>query len=943
MVDVLGPNETFRPVIFIGLGSTGTKIVSKIRKSINERADENSGWFSRFYHYLGIMSETSPEDGVDTTMDLIHLASNGLSAKAAIENVLKSHNKKVSESARLWWHSSSGQPYMPAIPTLDEGVGGKRSIGRMLLHSSHLGGLNLMERFEAIKVELKNRRDDLPDHLRPFVDDRVDCYLIGLLAGGTCSGIFPDTALMLKSALGIQTNVMATFLLGDICYGLSVNNDDPIKSDVQRLSTLYALAEAYFMHTPGAFKVMRNTWSPMIGSVELESDAFEQVPFHSITLIGAKNQKNAQLSTFTDYQDFVAEYFSTFFTSNAARQRMGRFVDEIAKMVNVEEQNPNRSHRFARLGRLHVSVPVLKITRVLENQLAMAVYESSISAPEEEVRKEIERLSIDTHWGAFESNHQVDSRGDDEFETWELQQDAEEFADQYQSQRRKLDAKYGALCPSPPRYLNAVTGALDGSPDFTGQVVQEWQKALDALLNRRMGHQADTHSSLGVANQVLLQFKHEIDNKLRKAEEEATQAEATLYTSGETKKSLSKNFDDALQEAKAEFPEASLLKVWRYWQRDSFQGDDNVRGALKLYAEVLRRYVNSKRMVASLQGISREIMFRLLVLELLNKHVVGKVATDCAREQKKAFDEDRDRGIRIEIINRREDIEKSYVTPLMEQQRSNADGKRQKRKNIACESLLSKWAGRNDDPAGLAAKWPVLLTHVRGELAGEPSDQPIASADTLFRNNEDLRNDLRLLQKSLKVEFDNEIRTEFSDEIENLSVWDLICRHVSRIVSESAHQQNPMNAETILVNIFKSWFEILGLYPKLNDGNTKDISKFGHRNVFICKTEDAKRCFEMLELENPDTYLSGLLLKVFGFAPILEDTVDVSPQELLVFMHKQGELPVYIEGYEEIADLLQDPPQERRGNSTNWTDHRFPEWISKWRKICLDGDLSYLE
>jgi hypothetical protein len=57
-----------------------------------------------------------------------------------------------------------------------------------------------------------------------------------------------------------------------------------------------------------------------------------------------------------------------------------------------------------------------------------------------------------------------------------------------------------------------------------------------------------------------------------------------------------------------------------------------------------------------------------------------------------------------------------------------------------------------------------------------------------------------------------------------------------------------------------------------------------------------------------------------------------SPRDRIQFFHMLlGELPYHLDGFEEVTNLLKNPPVERRGDEQNWSDARFPlRWIPQW-------------
>jgi hypothetical protein len=66
--------EMFRPVLFVGAGSTGARIVSMIKNRIEASGDR---WTRDFYLYLNVTSEIAAEPGVDLNCNRVSLAAPG--------------------------------------------------------------------------------------------------------------------------------------------------------------------------------------------------------------------------------------------------------------------------------------------------------------------------------------------------------------------------------------------------------------------------------------------------------------------------------------------------------------------------------------------------------------------------------------------------------------------------------------------------------------------------------------------------------------------------------------------------------------------------------------------------------------------------------------------------------------------------------------------------
>ena len=113
-----------RPVIFIGLGSTGAKIVSRIYENLELNRDVDP-WIKPFYKYLGVVSEFKCEDGVNSNLDVFHLTPGPLSSRDVVTALSENANTKSDFNA--WWYKdAAGAAWIPDVPR-GEGVGGFRA------------------------------------------------------------------------------------------------------------------------------------------------------------------------------------------------------------------------------------------------------------------------------------------------------------------------------------------------------------------------------------------------------------------------------------------------------------------------------------------------------------------------------------------------------------------------------------------------------------------------------------------------------------------------------------------------------------------------------------------------------------------------------------------------------------------------------------------------
>jgi len=930
-------NDTpkLKPVIFLGLGSTGGKIVSRIREIISK--DHADARMRRFYQYRIITSEVVPEPQTDTDIRRIVMASTQMPTRTAIENLLNSSDKSIREETEKWWHyEEEDEPWIPAIQTLDEGAGGCRSIGRILLHSvcTHR---NLMDEFISIVKEINRSREELPPEEQGGIEkNSYECVVFGNLAGGTCNGILIDTAYLVKSALhahGVKLSFRGAFLLGDICYhGASSSEIDPFMRRRQQNNTAYALAEMFLLQNEYSRKIIRPSWTGNIGSLKIEETVLDTRPYDTITFVGARNENNETLSDFQSYIEFMAHYYSDFYmsVSQATSQTVGRDVDSEGL---ASEEAPNRPNSFARIGRLNLAVPAEKIVELCKEAVCEDLAINYLkNSDEDRYEAALVRFENVIHWTSFEDQFyptgdeptvSVDEMGD-------LPDSEDEFRMYWEQKKRDIDSFYGSRCPLAPGSLG-----LQESDKSTGlRVIKENLAAFESLwrketseITREFAGQTGHGVNLGGLKSWARTVNGRLSAKSRGLDSLIADFESKLFArSGQTDTSqgLNSQFESLLQDLSDEFPEKSLVNPLVWARRQRWPGNAELADLLREYQKGLRDYVACKTAREALRPLLRTINGMDIVRKLISHYAAQPVIMEQRDTVSGIFDNTKRRHAAIarDVISGKQEILDIFVNRILEDPAS--PGADISRKELLCEAIMTGWHGTSQK--GFWETWE--------ELSEIVSEGNYENADIAITKDDRLQYAVRDLSNAFRLVLDQETTDKIEPIVREISVWEAIYRYVLKV-------KNGKKPEVVLGNMFRSFFEKAGFFTKLSHSAARDTVEKAKAPFYICNEEDAAECFGKLQIANPEAFLSGLLTKTLGHAPTPLPVSGFPKSKMMFFFTCRRDLPVYYEGFEHVAELLQKEPIEVGSGSYNWTDRRFPEWIRQWHDKY--GTPAYLE
>lgn len=901
---------SINPTIFIGLGSTGAKIVSELRKRLDTKADP---WAKNFFSYLAVTSETSREQGVASDLQVVSLADNDLTTHAAIGIFSDSKEDKslAIDFAKWWYKDADGQPWKPPYARLGTGAGGNRTIGRLLLHYSLLGGeqsplANALSQIVQKGDSILNSHPDA-ERVAEVARDTYVCYVFGLLAGGTCSGTLIDLAHIIKTVIPRDVVLHGVFLSGDVCYvGASTQEQDPYARRAQQYNSLYALTEARLLQCRSSRTVIMPDWIKQVGRLKVREDVLDVYPYHRFTVIGAKNEADFALPSFKDYGNFVAQYYAYRFSAGVPR-----VVDQ--KVTTDEEADnlhPNNANNFARIGLLHLTVPREKIMAMIRQRIAEELGTNAFkNAVAESADSAQMTLLKELRWSEFEGQFQPEPLTFSEDDMGDLPDTAAEFEEFWNGQLKLVVDRYKPWC--------------DPSSQAANDKITEFRKrsnaAVDDLLMELLGAKSGSGFSLGTVQYVIKTLRDDLKAHSDRLAADIESLRNSMH--GTTPASAESVFRTALQDAAGIFPEKSFNPL-SLMRRKNWSGTQDVVRALNDYTLKFRilagMYVADKALA--------ELRARFERLDVVRTVIGREAALPVLLEQRHAledkFSEQQNRrGIQQEILGDRDAVQKTFVEPLLEDA-SSSDSTRS-RKLAAVELILNKWTitgARN-------------IFHVWKSLEETLQARPhCRTAETALQEDR-IVEVVAELQQGLRKSFDAEVDAIFAEPVDKLTLWDALRRYV-----RSRGAKNGDEAREILVKMFSTYASRAKHFTKLSPRAPGVRAKARPKVDYICNREAAKDCFQSLGISSPETFITILLTETLGLSPNFMDVKDASPSEMVVLFESVGEYPHYYEGFEELEALSSQPDSQNSADKRRWSDRRFPEWITKWSAKCKDSE-----
>jgi len=274
------------PTLLVGLGGTGSKIICRVAKMVNEEQKRRIG-FAVFDTDINELREISNEN-------------------PGIEVIQTSTKLSVGEYLDIDTHARDTWFPVNAIlnsKTLTEGAGQVRAISRLAFDTAIRAG-NMEPLHKAIEDLYKLEDDQSEQALRVII--------VSSLAGGTGSGLILPVALYIKHFLAMRFQQSANitrgfFILPEVFYKVIPGQSERNNLKCNAYATLREL-DAFLMKgdatLPDKFAKTVRLEFPRVGSDEFEE--YNVRPYDFCFLFDAQNTEGKQLNSFNQYLDHAA-------------------------------------------------------------------------------------------------------------------------------------------------------------------------------------------------------------------------------------------------------------------------------------------------------------------------------------------------------------------------------------------------------------------------------------------------------------------------------------------------------------------------------------------------------------------------------------------------------------------------------------------------------------
>lgn len=903
------------PRIYIGLGSTGAKIVSRLKKELEARADKRT---MDWTYFLAITSEKDREEGVSNDLDFLSLSLGGVGKTADVVNNLVLNERQdpsIIKDTSSWWYwedLENKKPWYPPLDSFTTGCGGIRSCGRMLFHAtsqvkSKLNGIH--DYFQDKYTDLLANNEEAAADIS--VDEKI-CRVFGLLAGGTCSGLFLDIPLLIKEILGDSTTIAGTYLLGDVCHPeKSDANRNRVRQHTQDYNTAFALAELSILQGKNGRSLLfgDDCWPRTLGlNGPLRSERFDTMapPYYRVTLVGAQSQLGLALDGFESYVDFLGNYYTRLLLADAdIGQTRGDVVDDQANNAQqADDQYRDRPNTIELIGMLNIKMPTLKLRAIAADSvithLSTEDFYNNEPARYQSCRNLFEnRLGWTGFYEQFAAPEDDCIKAEDRYA---LPDSADAFAKEWMDSADALDDYYGRCTRLEQK---EVAASVSGLRDRADAVLTE-------ILQDLLGGVADKSLEMGTLKYLLNDLlgsedtKGSITEKLDDCQKRIAQTREELFGAGGAKQV----FEESLARQKDDFP--SRFSPFR----SRWSGPRSVRMSLTRYREGLRGLATLSAAETALRDLIERIRRVSVVRKLLAKHAAYSVFDGYRKDAEALSDDTRvhDFTNRDVISNKAELVRLSdsilQAVPV-------GKGGTESVLKRASSTIGDHWRSGKGEGDGVFE----CFVNIIDDLGKNPSH---SATHNQAWEVDSIRDRVVELQRSMKNAVDAALDQHVVPEIEAISVWNVL----KRLTEDGG------DVETRIGKRFEAFGRSCALFTKLNgsaNGDAATANVLGRSLKLFYSQEMAQNdCMRPLGLD--DDLLGRIIKGPDGIKPSLEDTPNFS--DIVILYSEVGHDPRYFEGFDTIIeDLLQETPKVDRGDEKRWSDRRFPEWIAEWAKM----------
>lgn len=900
------------PTVFVGLGSTGAKIVSRIKRQLDATDDDLT---RQFYRYLRIHSETTPEPGVDEDIPGFVLHTRELDGAMAGRVFQANRDTQIKDDFDKWWPrepDDEARPWVPPLTSRTRWPGGLRLFGRLLLHHACTNpGNSLLSAFRDIRQSIQQAFDGLDPVRKQRVvagdDASIECYIFGLLAGGTCSGALIDVAYLTRAGLG-SVNLYGVMLLGDICYyNTPAGGRDGVNVGMQRKNTVFTLAELSLVQSATGNSIVQRNWIRRVGAATLTDAVVRRYPFDRMVFVGAGNDAGYTLGSFEAYQEFVADYYARLHMSQATARQRNRDVIETLELLELDESHPSRFNQSARIGMFSLSVPVRKIMAAATSKVAIRLAANHFkNAEETRCQRAQNEFLRQVRWPETSTLIEpgLEDLSGEQFRP--LPDTRDEFRALYAQRVEDVKGRYERWKRLHDQEAQAK------SAEFT----QRWRGAIQDLVHDFLGRAKGSDVALGGLKAVV---KSLLDHVVRRTEELSNwplEIRSQLLRGGNANPESVLRAE--LEAVAAVFPETSLMNPLAIYRRRNWNDDQNLLGHLNSYRDVLRADAVATLTVTALKQVRLELECVELARALVARQA-GEVLASLQSAADDEFDTSRvqARTPHEEVLKQRDEVETCFVGPLLEQPDPSAepvgDGACPTRLDSVCADIMTGW--RSDDGQPVHGVFAALVETLRDEGARN---------ELVAQKSERVRMVVRSLRQQFERQVAGAVDKHLRGPVEAISVW--------HALAEYARMRGGDVAATLL-DYFGGLKANVGLFTRLSADVGLDASGPRRpRSYYICDSAEAAAAFRDLGISNPESFLEKLLTNALGYQPAAMAGARPNRSEVVILMEITGDQPVFFDEFHNDVRALLRPDAAVERDQKYWTDRRFPEWIAEWRE-----------
>ena len=274
---------SYRPTIIIGLGGTGLAVVRRLKQLLKRYYPGEAKDIFQFVCFDTAAEEVPEGEEPLDAGEFVHLGA--FDAADMIRHL--DENRYIAH----WWPGGKKRPYRPTFS--GTGANRVRAVGRLVL-------FNYLSNTIIPRLENKIDRAIEINAQHGMGATSIKFYIVGSLAGGTCSGMMVDLAYITRM-LGLRRQPTA-FVTGVMVMDdafLPKAHTENTRADF-RANTLAALMEINYFSLVRRFKEQYDE----ITSTEELPDGFR--PFDIAYLLGLHNTQGQALASFNALTDMIA-------------------------------------------------------------------------------------------------------------------------------------------------------------------------------------------------------------------------------------------------------------------------------------------------------------------------------------------------------------------------------------------------------------------------------------------------------------------------------------------------------------------------------------------------------------------------------------------------------------------------------------------------------------